>query len=88
MTPMDALLADARRDCARLTRGHRFDRWLRVWRPAAMVLHREDGLLQGSHLNAWLKIADRLLDVCGVAPEALEYKKGTDILATPRMKTM
>ena len=27
------LLRDARRDCATLTRGQRFDRWLRVWRP-------------------------------------------------------
>ena len=69
------LLRDARRDCATLTRDQRFDAWLRVWRPAAMALHREDGLLQGSHLNAWLKIADRLLDARGVAPEATEEKK-------------
>ena len=69
------LLRDARRDCATLTRGQRFDRWLRTWRPAAMVLHRKEGLLQGSHLNAWLKIADRLLDVCGIEPEAAEEKK-------------
>ena len=69
------LLRDARRDCATLTRGQRFDAWLRVWRPAAMALHRKDGLPQGSHLNAWLKIADRLLAACGVAPEAAEDKK-------------
>ncbi len=68
------LLADARRDCATLTRGHRFDRWLRVWRPAAMALHREDGLLQGSHLNAWLKIADSLLTACGIEPDEPEDK--------------
>lgn len=69
------LLRDARRDCATLTRGHRFDRWLRTWRPAAMALHRKDGLFQGSHLNAWLKIADRLLTACGIEPEAAEEKK-------------
>ena len=62
---LTTLLRDARRDCATLTRGQRFDRWLRVWRPAAMALHRKDGPFQGSHLNAWLKIADRLLDACG-----------------------
>ena len=75
MTPMDALLADARRDCATLTRGQRFDRWLRIWRPSAMALHREDGLFQGSHLNAWLKIADRLLYARDIEPEAPEDKK-------------
>lgn len=69
------LLRDARRDCATLTRGHRFDRWLRVWRPAAMALHRKDGQLKGSHLNAWLKIADRLLTACRIEPEAAEEKK-------------
>ncbi len=40
-----------------------------------MALHRKDGLLQGSHLNAWLKIADSLLTACGIAPEAAEKKK-------------
>ncbi len=29
------LLRDARQDCATLTRGQRFDAWLRVWRPAS-----------------------------------------------------
>ena len=72
---LTTLLRDARRDCATLTRGQRFDRWLRVWRPEAMALHRKDGPFRGSHLNAWLKIADRLLDACGVAPEAPEEKK-------------
>ena len=67
---LDTLLRDARRDCATLTRGQRFDAWLRVWRPAAMALMRKDGPFQGSHLNAWLKIADRLLDACGIEPEA------------------
>ncbi len=40
-----------------------------------MALHRKEGRFQGNHLNAWLKIADRLLDACGVAPEAPEEKK-------------
>ena len=73
MTPA-TLLRDAHRDFATLTPDQRFDRWLRTWRPAAMALHRKDGLLQGSHLNAWLKIADRLLDACGIEPEAPEDK--------------
>ena len=72
---LSTLLRDARRDCATLTRGHRFDRWLRVWRPAAMVLHRKEGLFQGNHLNAWLKITDRLLTACRIEPEAAEEKK-------------
>jgi len=52
------LLTAARDDCAALTSAARFDRWWRTCRPAAMALHRKDGLFQGSHLNAWLKIAD------------------------------
>ena len=75
MTPMDTLLADARRACLLLEPAERLDRWWRVWRPAAMALHRKDGPFQGSHLNAWLKIADRLLDVCGIDPESTEEKK-------------
>jgi hypothetical protein len=63
------LLADARRDCATLTRGQCFDAWLRIWRPAAMALHRDNGPFAGSHLNSWLKIADRLLTACGLAEE-------------------
>ena len=69
------LLCDAHRDCARLTPAERFDRWLRTWRPAAMALMRKDGPFQGSHLNAWLKIADRLLDAFGIEPEEPEDKK-------------
>ncbi len=61
---LDTLLRDARRACLPLEPTERFDAWLRVWRPAAMALMRKDGLFQGSHLNAWLKIADRLLDAC------------------------
>ena len=38
-------------------------------------LHRKNGLLQGSHLNAWLKIADRLLDACRIELEAAKKKK-------------
>ena len=48
-----------------------------------MALHRKDGLFKGTHLNAWLKIADRLLGACGIDPEGTEEKKGTDILGTP-----
>jgi hypothetical protein len=40
-----------------------------------MALHRKDGQLKGSHLNAWLKIADRLLTACRIEPEAAEEKK-------------
>ena len=61
------LLRDARRDCAHLTPEERFDRWLTVWKPAAMALHRENGPFAGSHLTTWLKIADKLLTACGLA---------------------
>lgn len=71
---LDTLLADARHACLPLEPTERFDAWLRVWRPAAMALMRKDGLFQGSHLNAWLKIADRLLDVCGIEPDEPEDK--------------
>ena len=61
---LSTLLRDARRACLPLEPAERYDVWWRTWRPAAMALHRKDGLFQGSHLNAWLKIADGLLDAC------------------------
>jgi hypothetical protein len=64
---LSTLLRDARRDCDRLTPEERFDRWLTVWKPAAMALLRKEGPFAGSNLNSWLKIADRLLTACGVA---------------------
>jgi hypothetical protein len=72
---LTTLLRDADRDCATLTRGQRVNRWLRIWRPAAMALHRKEGLFQGSHLNAWLKIADRLLTACRIDLDEPEEKK-------------